>query len=164
MGWLHKLHIPSFTLHTSYCLLLLPDFVYLRSNAMCHKQPWRPKPSIHSKHKIAAVATPACSLPHQSTSIQNSSFRRRGAAECPAHSVLDLVSVWTPAAGFAVHTVNCPEKGSDHHVTLAKSAKALVGVEWARELEFPCVTTCTSLSNLHVGSINPFTTCTNIWI
>lgn len=105
MGWLHKLHIPSFTLHTSYCLLLLPDFVYLRSNAMCHKQPRRPKPSIHSKHKIAAVATPACSLPHQSPSIQNSPFRRRGAAECPAHSVLDLVSVWAPGAGFAVQLI-----------------------------------------------------------
>lgn len=24
MGWLRKLHIPSFTLHTSYSLLLLP--------------------------------------------------------------------------------------------------------------------------------------------
>lgn len=76
-------------------------------------------PGDQSKHKISAVATPACSLPHQSPSMQNSPFRR-GAAECPAHSVLDLVSVWTPAAGFAVHTFNCPERGSDHQATCRK--------------------------------------------
>lgn len=91
MGWLHKLHIPSFTLHTSYCLLLLPDSVYLRSNAMCHKQPWRPKPSIHSKHKISAVATPACSLPPSPKPIHSEQpFQEKGGGQLSVQLIQSL--------------------------------------------------------------------------
>lgn len=66
VGWLHKSPIPSFTLQTSYCLLLLPDFVYLWSNAMCYKQPQRLKLPIHPKYKMqAAAAALICLLPAQ---------------------------------------------------------------------------------------------------
>lgn len=75
------------------------------ANIKYQQQQHQPVPSLTKAHSFG---------------IQNSPFRRRGAAESPAHSVLDLASIRTSAAGFAAHIFNCPEKGSDLQVTCIK--------------------------------------------
>lgn len=84
------------------------------ANIKYQQQQHQPVPSLTKAHSFG---------------IQNRPFRRRGAAESPAHSVLDLASIYGHQLQVLLRIYLIVQRKAQISKLLAESAKALEGAE-----------------------------------